>query len=695
MIAAIVLAALALTPLYTAGEVIALHNGVSIDLRVALTPLPLKLIKDVAMLALAALGFWRLAPPARSLALVFAPFAAVCVGSLALTAATNAPRDAFLLALSGARWLFAGVLAVALAGRLDARLMRAVALMVGALLVCNTLLQLYQTFHLATPGFGYNAAGLTYRPSGFFINGSTAGYLAIAAAFLAWRFGPGRPARVLVAGAAILSVVLSQAGTALAGLAMLGLFAARGDRHLLPKMVLLPVLVALTFLAAPQVTGRFGLLEGSGGGRLRLLAEAARQSGLISDRFGLGTNSAVVLETTTEALARAQPPIVQDSAYVAVLINTGWAGLATLAGAVVVLLARAVRARAVGPAALLIALAVMGVSQNVSETWPANLVGALCLAFYAPGLQRRPLAAPEHLGEPRPAEHRVQMAALVVSLLAAVALAVPALPFEWHRARAAGALSGLTLSSDPVALDAVEQEMRLGIAFQPHRPAGYLVLAELGVLRANRGEWSEAVRLLRDARTGMPPRPEKTIGPQPQVALWSHMLNVAQKFEVEFARRSGVLARDAGVTVRDALDFGDVASLFQRHASAVTWYRLAGELGAASQDYLRRYGMALHFAGFPADALAAFERSRSAPAHAAAEGAPLALPVNPRLVVAMDLYLSAMCTNPARRFDAENAVAADAQALMKLADAAAAQGRAGDARACLALDARFKSPTGK
>lgn len=695
LIAGAALAALALTPLYTIGEVIAFHSGISVDLRVALTPVPLKLIKDAGMIALVALGFWGITPVARSLARVFAPFAAVCAVSVALTAAANPPRDAALLALSGARWLFAGAVAVGLAGRLDARLMRAVALTLGALAVANCLLQLYQTFHLATPGFGYNSAGLTYRPSGFFINGSTAGYLAVAATFLAWRFVPGRPARTLIIGAAVLGVVLSQAGTAVAALAILGLFAIRGDRHLMLKLAALPVMLALAFLAAPNITGRLGLLEGSGGGRLRLLTQAAGQAGVVSDRFGLGTNTAVVLDTTTEVLARAQPPLVQDSAYVAVLVNTGWAGLATLAGAFIALLGTAIRARAVGPAALLIVLAVMGATQNITETWPANLAGALCLAFYAPALMRASPGVPERPAEPGPQARRLQTAALVMSVAAAAALAAPAVPFEWHRSRAVRTLSGLTAASESAALDAVEHEMRLGIAYQPHRPAGYLVLSDLGLLHADRGEWRDAVRLLRDARAGMPPRPDKTIGMQPQPVLWSHMLKVAERLESAFAQRASELAHAAGVTRRDALDFGDVAALFQHHTTAVTWYRLAGELGAHSQDYLLRLGMALHVAGRPAEAQAAFERSRTAPARAAADGAPLALPANPRLLPAMDLYLSDMCTNPDRRFDAENAVAADAQALVKLADAATAQGRADDARACLALDARFKPPAGK
>jgi len=375
----LIIIALILTPLVSMGDVLALFGGSLHSQVIASTPVYLKLVKDVLVVALAALGVVRLARSGRTNSLAIPFLILLLYTVIAATLAADSPT----LALAGLRWILPVFVAFLIYEFVDDLLMERIA-RVLAVLVCVQLgLQIVELF-LMSHWYGTNAFGLAARVPGFFFIPSTAGFFSVAALYFVHFYDPSRARRFITYLVVPVSVFFTQSGTGLIATAVVATLILLGIRRVWLIIPLGGAAAGLVFPLLPVITGRQAdYVAVSGGTRLQIFTEIFRHIELIPTAFGYVTNTAVSLIANGGAGLRTDAiPTIVDSTYASIIGNLGIGGVVFFAifcvtWAVVVVCARRLD--------LYVATAIFslyGFTAIIFEAYPMNVLLSVCAAYF-------------------------------------------------------------------------------------------------------------------------------------------------------------------------------------------------------------------------------------------------------------------------------------------------------------------------
>lgn len=369
---------LALTPLFNVFEVLALMKGsFTSQMRVlkpiCMTPVYIKLIKDIAMLMVICLGIFRVLLRQRVLAeKTFWLF----VFSILLSFLLSVFNQELFLTLAGVRYLLPFAVLFSVYGIIDDEFQEQLAKLLTILFVVGLTLQTYQLF-CPSNWYHSNYLGLSRRNPGFYFIPSSMAMFSLITMYYIYHYYPAGVFRnlfVYILGP--LSVLLTASGTGIVSL-VLFMFTIAYFR-MRPKWIVILVcisLLLLTLLFLPKVTDRNDVYM-SLYARIEKLSNILRQDSLlISTHFGYGTNTACLL---TLHLGKEEPKIfIMDSTPISMIVSFGLIPFLFL----VLFVAKTLGNRIIHVHFLAVFGAFM-LTTIIFELFPANLLFSINLAYF-------------------------------------------------------------------------------------------------------------------------------------------------------------------------------------------------------------------------------------------------------------------------------------------------------------------------
>ena len=207
--------------------------------------------------------------------------------------------NGFVAGLIGLRWIFPFMLFL-LMGDWSEVLDTAAAvpwILLG--LVSSLAVQVFQLFYMP-PVFGEIFPGVPARTPGFFVAPNSTAFFVCASAACVMVFAPSKlKLKMLAVGLALMVSLLAQSGTGMVTAVLLGLWLMCG-RHRYVFWMLTLCTFALALPNLDFLTMREDYVELSGGGRLDVFLDIARESAFSIARFGLYTNTANLMSANPE-----------------------------------------------------------------------------------------------------------------------------------------------------------------------------------------------------------------------------------------------------------------------------------------------------------------------------------------------------------------------------------------------------------
>lgn len=199
--------------------------------------------------------------------------------------------NGFVTGMIGLRWIFPFILFLLMGDWSKVLDTTAAVPWILLGLVVNLSVQVFQLFYMP-PVFGEIFPGVPARTPGFFVAPNSTAFFACVSAACVMVFAPSKlKLRVLAVGLALMISALAQSGTGMVAAVLLGLrLICGGKRYVFWLITFCTLAVALPNL--DFLTMREDYVELSGGGRLDVFLDIARDSGFSFARFGLYTNTA-------------------------------------------------------------------------------------------------------------------------------------------------------------------------------------------------------------------------------------------------------------------------------------------------------------------------------------------------------------------------------------------------------------------
>lgn len=376
---ALIIWGLILTPLFSIGEVSALLRGSVGSQLLARTPLAIKAMKDVLLIALVALGAVRIARSGETNVLAV-PFTILFLYTIVVAVLAS---DSPALALAGLRWSMPVFVAFFVWDVVDGMLMSRIASVLSVMLGLHVAMQIAELF-LMSHWYGASILGLAARVPGFFLIPSTAGFFAVTALFFSHFYCENAILRRVTYFLAPVSVFLTQSGTGIVVLALVAALLTLGAQR---AWLILPIgvaAVAILFPLLPLLTGRGAdFVAVSGGTRVSIFVDLLRHTQVIPTDFGYVTNTAVSLVANGGSGLRTDAiPAIVDSTYASVWGNLGIGGglffaLFCVSWGVVVVCSRRLD--------LYVATAIFALysaTTIIFEAYPMNLLLAISAAYF-------------------------------------------------------------------------------------------------------------------------------------------------------------------------------------------------------------------------------------------------------------------------------------------------------------------------
>lgn len=320
----IILVAILLTPVFSAAELYEILQGGGKNVGVAVSPIYVKALKDVALVLLVLLGVVIAIRRGRifsnaPLYLFF--FAAL----LAIIASVRAVPPVIILA--GLRYLLPLVAVLFIWRAIDDSLQIKIAKLLHLLLLGAVALQLLQMVFLP-PVWGVGFMGLNLRNPGYFIVPQTMAAFACFTAYYIYTFLQRTIwRRFVIFGITPLSVALTASAGGLAALVSLyfvWFYFAIKERYVPVYMFVFAV--AVLILTLPTLVGRENIYV-SLQERIRIFQSALTISDIVaSTKFGIATNTGVTLLKTFDYVdlgSGAEDVLIVDSTITSLSINIG------------------------------------------------------------------------------------------------------------------------------------------------------------------------------------------------------------------------------------------------------------------------------------------------------------------------------------------------------------------------------------
>jgi hypothetical protein len=376
LVALVCVGILLATPMFSFMEVVALFKGTLSSQTEALTPTFIKALRDLAALMILLIAAVKivLTRTISTHVLIYSVFLV-----LTLLGILFSFQSSLFLTISGVRWTTFFFLSFLLIGFADESLLKRISTALFFLFLFHFLIQVLQLFFMQR-WYGVNALGLSARSPGMFLIPNTGALFSILCLFFSMFYQWGRLSRGIVFTLVPLSVLLTASGTALFVYVLMMLLFVIHQRYLLVAIPALAIAGVFLFPALMLLTGRGqDYIEISLGTRLEIFLDAFRQASIWPIHFGVGTNSGVSFAQT---LGLESGAMIVDSTYTSILINLGYSGAIFF---IICLLIWGFGVLMLASRELIVFTVMFGafaVTTILSETFPANLLGAILLGKY-------------------------------------------------------------------------------------------------------------------------------------------------------------------------------------------------------------------------------------------------------------------------------------------------------------------------
>lgn len=369
---AFILLYLLLIPINSAGEIFALFSDTLEDQLTSLTPIGVKLLKDVIGLFIILLFFFKfICLGVNRVALsLFIAITGFSICSVFATLYSAGPDLIF-----GLRWSLFALLSVAafeLARDINTSLTFRVLI---AIFFLHFFIQLIQFFYGIT-WYGV-IGGLSIRNPGLFLIPNTAGMFSAFILIFCLEHAKRGWRRFCLLAVTLISIALTTSGAGL-GFAFIAILI-----HLLSRRRYLYFSATLFLLAVfavniDQIIMRDGFTELSGGGRFNIFINSTSDSSIIADSYGSATNTAVLMGSG----------FIADSTITSILVNLGYAPLVASIIIFSFFAFRAVAHKNTAALSTLMLLFTFSLVTILPEAFPAPLLIGLFLGKSSPFHQR-------------------------------------------------------------------------------------------------------------------------------------------------------------------------------------------------------------------------------------------------------------------------------------------------------------------
>lgn len=359
---------LVLTPIYNSYEVVALITGSLHSQSVNLTPLHIKLIKDVLLVGLI-LAIFFVFLMEKSLLIYEVLIGLVVVIVFLLSFLPSIHLSGFLL-FAGVRWFLPFLLLYLMCVLNGRYLVEDVSLIVKVLFLLHLSAQLIECFFGST-WYGVGPFGFSLRNPGIFLIPLTGAIFSLVCFIYLFSFSNFNKIYYVLT---FLSVLLTASGTGLV-IFLLCVFILGLQSFF---SLALSVVITIFFIVSivPFVNEMFiylgrgdDFLEISGGTRMDIFVEQMQQASLFSDQFGVGTNTGVIISNEININA-----FIADSMYSSLLANLGLLGLVFYIFLMINCFIYFIRLNCVGGVLLLTLTVLASGTVILTEMFPVNII---------------------------------------------------------------------------------------------------------------------------------------------------------------------------------------------------------------------------------------------------------------------------------------------------------------------------------
>ena len=315
----IILALIALTPIFNLGELLALLKNALTVSDISLTPVFIKLIKDAgfaAIIFIGVLNFFFNGAVFRSRWFFYFILAVLFSVAVSFFSGTGISYVLF-----GARWILPLITLLFLYKYVDASFQKRIASLMFLLFIMAFMMQFWELFHLKN-WFGPGFMGLSLRNPGFFITPTLMAVFALMTMYYVYHFQENillRNLTVYLFGP--LSVLLAASGTGLISLMLFYFVNIYSFNRYKALVLILSILVLVGgVLMLPTITSRRDIYS-SFYTRLAIMVDSVQAESLVISRnFGMASNVA----STAKRMAQEDGGhFVADSTLTSMAYNTG------------------------------------------------------------------------------------------------------------------------------------------------------------------------------------------------------------------------------------------------------------------------------------------------------------------------------------------------------------------------------------
>ena len=307
---------LALTPIYTFGEVFGLLSGTIKDASIAQTPIYIKLLKDLFFVVIIFLGSF-LKIRNRASPNIFILFFPILI-SLAITVFLT--KFNLLLLYAGIRWFFPILAMFFLIGHISKKLLIRISKTLFFLFMLNFVMQIWQFFFMSKFfGQSSESENSLRNPGMFFMPGPCAFFIVICL-FFSYYYEFSSKSKRLVSIIAPISILLTSSGAGIATYLCIVFFQYFPKFLLKSSILVIPFIIPIFVGLIIIISGRGDIFEDSFMPRVNIFFDLFYDIPLISNRFGSGTSSAYL---ASNFYGEKLDAISTESTFATIIANLG------------------------------------------------------------------------------------------------------------------------------------------------------------------------------------------------------------------------------------------------------------------------------------------------------------------------------------------------------------------------------------
>lgn len=277
-----------------------------------------------------------------------------------------------LFLASGLRWLIPVLLPIFLYRIITKDLLKKLSTYIFYLLLIHFLMQIFQMF-FASSWYGTSAFGLNLRNPGLFLIPNTGAFFTIACLYFTLFISEySQKKKIFVLIISALSVFLTLSGTGLVVFMFILLLNFSNIRQLKWFVLMIPFAILFVLFFVDFLSARENYLEESGGPRVSIFVDNFADAQIISQEFGLGTNTAVLLGKGE----------IMDSTFVSLVVNLGFIGFFFVVGALMVFIFFSIVSGNKPFFVFLSVFTLFSFTNIVFEVYPVNLIMAILLVYF-------------------------------------------------------------------------------------------------------------------------------------------------------------------------------------------------------------------------------------------------------------------------------------------------------------------------